>query len=197
MSTTTAPASSSNQRTIITVALILAALAFSFSPLRVTAWIGIEGFFAWMETTWFGVIGQTYGSVFATIQAFHLLSMGLLGGAVFVSDFRLLGWGFNDYPAQVIVDNAHKLFFWALMVVLVTGIFMACGVAGKLYYLGVFWYKMLALATGILFVYFVKRPLLRKGVENISPLVVKMVAIASMIIWVTVATTGRWIGFSG
>lgn len=217
MSTSSATAATgigSYRRTVTVVALVLGALLFStfaFIPvqdcaggpgdcaitLRQRTWVGLYDFFMWMETTWFGVIGKTWGAAFAVVEAFHLLAMALLGGAVFVSDARLLGWGFRDIPAQEILDKAHRVFVWALVVVLFTGIFMACGVAGKVYYLPVFWYKMLALATGIFSVFFVRRPLLRRGVENIDPRAVKLIAISSMLIWVTVAATGRWIGFAG
>ncbi len=187
----------SNNRTIIAAAVVLAALAFSFLPPRLIVYDNLYGFFMWMETTWFGVIGQTWGAVFAIVEAFHLLAMALLGGAVFVSDFRLLGLVFNDIPAQDVLDKAHSVFKWALAVVLFTGIFMACGVAGKIYFLAVFWYKMLALVTGILFVFFVKRPLLKKDLNDINPWVIKLVAVSSIMVWVTVAAAGRWIGFSG
>jgi len=203
------------RRTFIVVGLVLATLLFSVVPiwpaeecvssgggeclitLRRHVWVGLYDFFLWMETTWFGVIGKTWGAAFALVEAFHLLAMALLGGAVFVSDARLLGIGFKDMPAQEFLDKAHKVFKWGLGVVLFTGVFMACGVAGKIYFLPVFWYKMLALATGILFVFFIKRPLLARGLENLNPTTVKLVAVSSILVWVTVAATGRWIGFAG
>jgi hypothetical protein len=188
---------SSNSRTIIVSALVLALLAFSVLPSRLIVYDNIYSLFMWSETTWFGVIGKTWGAAFAVVEAFHLLAMALLGGAVFVSDFRLLGWGFKDVPAEEVLDKAHTVFKWSLAIVLFTGIFMACGVAGKIYYLAVFWYKMLALATGILFVFFVKRPLLKKNLDDINPWVIKLVAISSIMVWVTVAAAGRWIGFAG
>ena len=80
---------------------------------------------------------------------------------------------------------------------ILTGVFMACGVALKVYYLNVFWYKMLALVTGVFFVFFIRRPLLRGDVENMNPLLLRLVGIASLMIWFSVAATGRWIGFSG
>jgi hypothetical protein len=184
-------------RTIIAAGLILLALVFSFSGLRQDVWIDLYGFFEWMETTWFGIIGKTYGSVFAVVQAFHLLAMSLLGGAVLVSDARLLGWVFVDLPARQILDRSHKIFVIGLAVAIITGVFMACGVAGKLYYLPVFWYKMLALAVGVLFVFVVKRPLLRRELQEINPWVIKMVAVSSIMVWFLVAATGRWIGFAG
>jgi len=56
---------------------------------------------------------------------------------------------------------------------------------------------MLALATGILFVFFIKRPLLEHDIDAINPWVVRCVAMSSIMVWFTVAATGRWIGFSG
>ena len=197
ISTSPALTLGSYRRTITSIALVLIILVFALSSARRAVWVDLYDFFLWMETTWFGVIGKTWGAAFAVVEAFHLLAMALLGGAVFVADFRLLGWSFLDVPAQEVLDKAHKVFLVGLIVVLSTGIFMACGGAGKLYWLPVFWYKMLALTTGILFVFFIKRPLLNRDLDEIKPWVVKLVAVASLLVWITVAATGRWIGFAG
>lgn len=186
----------SYKRTIITLAVVLLALVFSFTSMRLNAWEGLLPFFGWMETTLFGVIGKTWGAAFAVVEAFHLLAMALLGGAVLVSDGRLLGLLLNDVPARIVLDKSHKIFVIGLAVVLFTGVFMACGVAMKIYYLTVFWYKMLVLAVGILFVFLVKRPLLKNDIDSISPAVKKLVAISSILVWFTVAAAGRWIGFA-
>ncbi|NKB35418.1 MAG: hypothetical protein GKR91_20145 [Pseudomonadales bacterium] len=184
-------------RTILTSAIIAAALMFSFTYARVNVHIELMPFFEWMETTWFGYIGKTWGGAFATIQAGHLVGLGVLGGCVLVSDGRLLGLILTDVPHRTIVDRADTVFFWALVVLLATGIFMACGVAMKIYYLPVYWYKMLALGAGMLFHYFVRRPLLVHDLESINPMILKSTAIASILVWFLVAATGRWIGFSG
>lgn len=217
MSTMDAPASvmGAYRRTIITAGIVLVSLVLSFVPLwpaadcvsansseclvtvRVHVWSGLYGFFQWLETTPMGVIGKTWGAAFALVEAVHLLGMALLGGSVLVSDARILGLGFKDVPCQEILDKAHTVFFWGLVTAISTGIFMACGVAGKIYYLPVYWFKMLALITGILFVYFIKRPMLQRGVDNLSPLSARLLAVSSIMVWVTVAATGRWIGFAG
>jgi len=184
-------------RTIITVAVVLLATAFLFSSLRVDAWVGLKPFFEWMGTTWFGVIGTTWGAVFAVVQAFHLLAMALMGGAIIVSDGRLLGLGFSEMDEREVLDKSHTIFSRSLAVVLLTGIFMACGVAMKIYYLEVYWYKMLALSVGILFTYGIKKPLLAKSLDDISPLVRRAVALSSLVVWFSVAGAVRWIGFSG
>jgi len=187
----------SYRRTIITYAVLALILVFSFSNLRGDVHTAIQPFFEWMETTWFGVAGKTWGAVFAVVEAVHLLALALLGGAVIAGDGRLLGIILTDVPARVVVEKTHKLLVWALGIIILTGIFCACGVAMKIYYMPVYWYKMLALMVGILFVFFIKKPLLSNNLENIDPLVLKLVAISSLMIWFTVAATGRWIGFSG
>ncbi len=191
-----ASAMGSYRRTFITALVITLTLAFSFSSLRLEAWDALLPFFEWMETTLFGVIGKTWGAAFAVIEAVHLLAMALLGGAVLASDGRLLGLILTDYPVRVILDQSHKVFVAGLAIMLFTGIFMACGVAMKVYYLPVFWYKMLVLCAGMIFVFFIKIPLLKKEITDIHPVIVKMVAISSLLVWFTVAAAGRWIGFA-
>ena len=74
---------------------------------------------------------------------------------------------------------------------------MAAAVAQRMYYNDFFWAKMSALLAGILFVFAVKRPLLKGDHSQINPMLIKMVAVASILVWFSVAATGRWIGFSG
>jgi hypothetical protein len=185
------------KRSLALALLIAASLGFALSDLRLDTWNALLPFFEWMETTLFGVIGKTWGAAFAVVEAVHLLSLGLLGGAVIVGDGRLLGVIMRETPVAVVQEHCHRLFVWSLAVIIFTGVFMACGVALKIYYLPVFWYKMLALTVGVIFAFFVRRPLLLRGVDKVSPGTLKLVAVASLMIWFTVAATGRWIGFSG
>lgn len=184
------------RRTLSVVVVVILALLFAFSSARIDAWNALLPMFEWLETTPFGVIGKTWGAAFAIVEAVHLLSMAVLGGAVLVGDGQLLGVILKDQPISVVQAQCHRVFRWSLVVIVLTGIFMACGVALKIYYLSVFWYKMLALLTGVLFAFLVRRPLvLRAGVA--SPAVLRLVAVASLMLWFSVAATGRWIGFSG
>lgn len=182
-------------RTAISVILLALVIAFSFSGLRNGTWVNLLSFFEWMETTPFGLIGKTWGGAFAVVEAFHLVALGVLGGAVIFSDGRLLGL-FSSLSLRSVVDGAHKVFNWALITIVATGIFMVCGVAVKVYYLPVFWYKMLLLAVGSLFALYIRKPIVDRAPEDVSPAVLKLTAVASIMIWFTVAAAGRWIGFS-
>ena len=153
-------------------------------------------FFEWAETSMLGSIGKTYGGVYAMGQSLHLMSLALLGGTVLLTDLRLLNVLLKDVPSEVVVENAHKWFRVALIVIISTGIFMAAAVATRMYYNPFYWAKMSALLAGIIFVFAIKRPLLKRPHASIKPIVLKSVAVASLIIWFSVAATGRWIGFS-
>lgn len=192
-----APAQGSYFRTLSVVACVSLAVIFATSNLRVAVWDNLMPFFQWMESSLFGVIGKTWGAAFAVVEAFHLLAMALLGGAVLVSSGHLLGLVFTDQSSKIVLDRAHRIFLIGLAVAMLSGVFLACGVAMKIYYMPVYWYKMLALSVGILFVLLVQRPLLAHNIEDVQPWVRRLTAIASLMIWFSVAATGRWIGFSG
>ena len=60
----------------LTVSLTIAlALGFALSDARLATWQALLPLFEWLETTWFGVIGKTWGAVFAVVEAVHLLGM--------------------------------------------------------------------------------------------------------------------------
>lgn len=153
-------------------------------------------FFEWMETSLLGQIGKSYGGVYAIGQSLHLMSLAMLGGTVLVTDLRLLNVVLCEAPSEVVADNAHRWFKWALAMIIATGIFMASAVAIRMYHNPFFWAKMSSLIVGIVFVFVIKRPLLRARHSDINPVVLKTVAVASLMLWFTVAATGRWIGFS-
>jgi hypothetical protein len=184
-------------RSITTLVVLALVMGFAFSSLRVSAWGGLLPLFEWMETTWFGTIGKTWGLAFAIVQAIHLLAMAALGGAILISDGRLLGLLLRDVPVQTVLSGTYRLLVIGLAIAIGSGIFMACGVAMKIYYLPVFWFKMLALTAAVLFTFAIKRPLLANDIESLNPWVVRAVAVASLSVWFLVAATGRWIGFSG
>lgn len=184
-------------RTILVAAVLAATLAFALSGARLEVYSSLMPMFEWMETTWFGYIGKTWGAAFATVEAVHLLGLALLGGSVLVAEGRLLGVMLTDTPQRTISARCNRTFNVALATLIATGVFMACAVALKIYYLPVYWYKMLALCGGVLFHYLVRQPLVERAPGEVDPRLLKLVAVCSIMIWFTVAATGRWIGFSG
>lgn len=185
-------------RTLSVFAALLLIILIEAMGVREAVYPGLLPFFTWMrESSWLGVIGTTYGSIYATVEAVHLLSMAVLGGTVLATDLRLLGVIFKDVPSETLVTGTHKCFRWALLVAILTGIFCAAGVGDKVYYMQVFWIKMLVLVAGSCFMLFIKQPFLTSRPHaEIAPWMLRLLAITSILIWFTVAAAGRWIGFS-
>lgn len=152
--------------------------------------------FQWWDASLLAAAAKSYGGVFAVVQMVHLLSLALLGGAVLVSDCRLLGWMLADVSSEEVCRQTDRLFNWALVFIVMSGVFMSGAVALKLYYNEMYWAKMAGLGFGIAFVYGVRRPLLRFEHANIRPATLRTMATASLVLWVSVAACGRWIGFS-
>ena len=153
-------------------------------------------FFDWLDTSLLADISKAYGGVFAVVQMFHLLGISLLGGMVLLGDLRLLNLVMKDIPSEIVIENTYKWFNVALVMVVVSGVFMSSAVALKLYYNSMFWAKMASLAAGVFFVYAIRRPLLKFDHATIKPLTLRLIAITSILLWFTVAASGRWIGFS-
>ncbi len=152
--------------------------------------------FEWLDTSLLATIAKAYGGVFVAVQMLHLLAMATLGGMVLVGDLRLLGVLLRDLPSEVVIRGTYRWFGVALIVAIASGVFMSSAVALKLYYSEMFWAKMIALAIGISFMYGIRRPLLRHPHKDIGAWTLRLLALASLTIWFSVAASGRWIGFS-
>lgn len=152
--------------------------------------------FEWLDQSALATLSKANGGVFAVVQMFHLLAMAMLGGMVLVGDLRLLGVVLRDLPSELVLHNTHRWFNRALVVMVLSGVFMSSAVALKLYYNSMFWAKMTALLVGVIFVYAVRRPLLSFSHDTLDPRLLKLVAASSILVWFTVAACGRWIGFS-
>jgi len=153
-------------------------------------------FFERLEASPLGVFVKDLPATFAIIEAVHLIALAVLGGAVLASDLRLLNVVMRDVPSNVVTEAAHKWFKIALAVLLVTGFLMLAGVATKCYHNFFYWVKMTALVVGVVFVFAVRRPLLKRDHAHLHPATLKLLALASMSVWFIVAASGRWIGFS-
>ena len=152
--------------------------------------------FQWLDNSFLATISKAYGGVFAVVQMFHLAALAVMGGMVLASDLRLLGVLLTDVPSEVVAQNTNRWFDRALIVLILSGIFMSSAVAMKLYYNEMYWAKMTGLLVGIVFVYLIRRPLLRFSHDSISHWALRLMAVSSIVIWFTVAASGRWIGFS-
>ena len=152
-------------------------------------------FFQWCESLWLGqfVVGSNW--LFPVIEAAHLLFLSLLGGAVLVVDFRLLGLGLKDRNASELWHAARPWMIAAVAGMIVTGVPLFLSEAVKCYYNDSFWVKMTTLPIAIAFAFTIRARVIEGAVRHTARRQM-LVGALSIALWFTVAAAGRWIGFS-
>lgn len=140
-------------------------------------------------------LGQTIREstwLFPAIESTHLLSLALLGGSILIMSLSILGWGLKT-PVAEIYKSAHRYMNGALILLLITGGFLAISEPVKLYGRQAFWVKMISLTLALIVTYFLFNPLVRRGASGMA---LRLVTLLTMAAWLLVAMAGRWIGFS-
>ena len=153
-------------------------------------------FFEWCETLWLGraVVGSLW--LFPVIEAVHLLGLSVLGGAILMVDLRMLGYGLTKRTVKDLAREARPFLLGALIVMVATGVPLFLSEPTKCYYSQAFWVKMYTLAIALIFTFTIRtRVTRREPVRNTARLQM-LVGALSIALWVTVAASGRWIGFS-
>ena len=133
--------------------------------------------------------------IFATVQAFHLVALGFLAGAVLLVDLRLLGSGFSNQPLARVARDARPWLIGSLVAITVTGIPQFISLATKEYESPYFRWKMLMLLIALIFTFTVKQRIVYAPEGRFGGIVPKLVALVSMGLWTSVAINGRLIGF--
>ena len=148
--------------------------------------------FYFLEDTYIGEYIRSSIWLFPVIESFHLIGLGILGGSVVIMDFKLMNLIFRGTDKIYILEQTRRFFIFGLSLLFITGVPLFLSEAVKCYYSRAFWIKMISLVIGVLFVYFVRNPLIVKKDGTFMILI----GFLSFSIWTVVAASGRWIGFS-
>lgn len=153
--------------------------------------------FQWLEDTGVGRTIRDSTWLFPVIESVHLLAFTVIGGAILLVDLRLFGLGLRWQPIALVAREAQPWLVGSLVVMVASGMPLFLSEAVKCYYSPPFWVKMSALCLAILFTFTVRRRVTMAGEDSVSPVRDRLVAVASIALWGSVAWGGRWIGFSG
>ena len=153
-------------------------------------------FFQWCEASTLGAAIKNSTWAFAVIESVHLLGLALTGGIVLIVNLRLLGLVLQEYSVADVARSVRSWFATSLLVMLSTGSALFLSEAVKCYYSQPFWIKMGALSAAIVFTVTVQRAVMSSESKK-GPLLQKVVALFSLLLWFAVGAAGRWIGFSG
>lgn len=156
-------------------------------------------FIEWLAQSPLSLAIQTRAWVVPTIQSVHIVAIGIVVGAVFMIDLRILGRSGRD---QTLVETVRRYGPWlwgALVVLLVTGVLMVVGEPARELLSFSFWLKMGLLALGTVsaaaFQVALKRNERHWEASLATRASTKSLAILTLLIWLAIIVAGRLIAY--
>ena len=135
--------------------------------------------------------------LFPFVEIFHLLALGVLGGTILIVNLRLLGFRFQGEPVSELAEDVQPWMLGSLAVMLVSGFFLFCTEAVKMYDSPAFHFKMIFLLLAIVFTFTIHRKLVTSDDARFSRFWRAVAAVVSLILWACVGLGGRAIGYYG
>jgi hypothetical protein len=139
---------------------------------------------------------MTSPAAYMLVNAAHILSIGMLFGAILALDLRLLGFG-KAIPIAPAAAFLSRLAGTGLCLALLTGLCLFSVRPMEYVQNPAFLSKLALIGLGLLNVLFVHRNAGWKAALTGSPplLPLRIMATASILIWIAAVVAGRWIGF--
>jgi Ca2+/H+ antiporter len=155
--------------------------------------------FKWLEAVYGSVINSSFGEaihlsvwLFALTEAAHLLALAVVGCAVLIVDLRILGWGLTRQPVALVAREARPWLLGSLAGMAGTGFVMFTSLAASKYYSHpMFWIKMSLLGATLLLTFTVRQWIVMGDETRAQRPLAKVVAVASVLLWSSVALMGR------
>src|ERR1041385_4160477 len=153
----------------------------------------------WIQDTDWATYIRMSAYLYPSILSTHLTGIALFGGAVLVTDLRLLGVMLRNQPVSDVVNQLRWPKRLGFLVVATCGVLLASSKAEEYYYNDFFRAKLALF--GLVFVHAM---VFRGGVYNNAaaldqarriPAKAKLAASLSLILWISIACVGRGIGY--
>jgi len=158
--------------------------------LSLAEWVQNLGFFSDLR-------GSAYE--YPILLALHLSFISLFGAMIVVTDLRLLGWAFTDWPISDLVDRLRVPKRIGFVLAATCGFLLFCSKAEEYYYNAFFRVKI-----SLFILVAVHAIVFRSGVYNRAkeldgaapvPVRAKWAARLSLLLWTGILCAGRGIGY--
>jgi hypothetical protein len=149
----------------------------------------------WLEHSPVGQGIHNSSWLFPFIEVFHLIAIGVLGGAVLLIDLRLFGWGLRRHSAAELSRDVQPVLNIGLGVLIASGVLLYASEGAKMYFNGAFRFKMVCLFLAVVYSFTWHRKIAAQSPTGASPLGTRLAAGLSLLLWICVGLGGRAIGF--
>ncbi|MDB5863227.1 MAG: hypothetical protein JWO70_1033 [Betaproteobacteria bacterium] len=154
---------------------------------------------AWLERTPMNEAIQTVHWIVPAVQTVHILAIAAVMSSMLMINLRLVGAIGRDQPLRPYSARFLPVIWWALPVLLATGIVMIVGEPVRSLENTVFQVKMLLVISAMAITLLYQVPLNREpaywtltGVRRAASVAL---ALVSMTIWIAIVFAGRWIAY--
>jgi hypothetical protein len=133
--------------------------------------------------------------LFPFVEIFHLLGLGILGGAILILNLRLMQLAFKSESTAELAGEVRPWMLGSLVVMLVSGFLLFSTEAVKMYGNWAFQFKMLFLLLAVIYTFTIHRKVTLADDGRFRPAVRVFVAIVSLLLWSGVGLGGRALGY--
>jgi len=130
---------------------------------------------------------------FALAECVHIGGFAIGIGSIALVDFRMLNLGLRQEKTSRILRYTEPWTVIALVFVVFSGLMLFLSQASIYLVNQIFPYKMYALAAALIYNFTVHRKI--AAMENPPPVLSKLVAIVSLLLWVSIVFGGIFTGF--
>jgi hypothetical protein len=153
-------------------------------------------FCQWCNNSWWGHGIRDSTWLFPFVEIFHLLGLGILGGAVLILNLRLMRLAFKSASTAELAGEVRPWMLGSLAVMLVSGFLLFSTEAVKMYGNWAFQFKMLFLLLAVIYTFTIHRKVtLADDGRRFGPVLRVSVAIVSLLLWSGVGLGGRALGY--
>jgi hypothetical protein len=153
-------------------------------------WIQATAFFTYLR-------GSSYS--YPCVLSLHMVAIALFGGMILITDLRLLGLAMGSRPVADVIDQLRTPKHFGLVLAVTCGVLIFCCKAEEYYYNIFFRAKLSLLALVIVHALVFRRSVYARAAEIDRaarvPVIAKLAAVLSLLLWIAIACAGRGIGY--
>jgi hypothetical protein len=143
-------------------------------------------------STWLRESGTIWA--YPTVLTLHTVGLALLVGASWALDLRVLGFG--DQIELAAMANSFRVMWIGFWINAVTGLLLFASDATAKGPSRLFHWKLGLIAVGVGTIFLIKRAVYGRGVEEASiGGAAKLLAVASIVIWLAAIAAGRFMAY--
>jgi hypothetical protein len=161
--------------------------------------MNLHQFCMWLSATPASGVIQNTSWVIPAVQSVHIAGIALVISSVFLVDLRVLRVLGRENPIAVYASRFLPLIWFVLPVLLVTGLILIVGEPSRALENPAFQAKMVLLILACAVTFAMHRPILKEAThwdpESGHSTTAKVLAVLSLLLWVTIIFAGRWIAY--